>query len=496
MKIIDYHELINKFENINTIYNNWIFWHKKHKIIDFDNIEISKSYFKQYDKNNHKNTYKYIKYGKSFEFEDYWSCTNFVFGLINSNNDLLAIFVSDNGNDAIYYDDIILNPNFNWIDIFNYIFYINNKKFNYVILSFKFMKHHEIINTILVNNYNSFKIKNNYILPIKYFNYNNKLFKNIKDFDINIDFYDVLGFNKLNISYTHNTKSKIINYKNNKNNEKYNLLIFEKPIISYYMKKETFFNRCRCIYDNNNNKNIKINDCDVFINISLLNQNVNKCEKKYNDLQRLNKFKKFDEYIGDGIDIIYGIYLYNNDNYYNKFLYQLVFDELQSGQVDCIQSKYGNNIKISNKYFNNSELFIDNKINKVNNIINNDIIQKNIYNYEDVHNDTASRKINTFHYIYIIRCRESCRLNENIYKIGKTCQYPFNRIKQYPKNSEIVLILKVDNCHVFENILLKELKKKFKYIKEYGNEYFEDNSECNDIINIVLNIYNIKNCVY
>ena len=162
MKIIDYHELINKFENINTIYNNWIFWHKKHKIIDFDNIEISKSYFKQYDKNNHKNTYKYIKYGKSFEFEDYWSCTNFVFGLINSNNDLLAIFVSDNGNDAIYYDDIILNPNFNWIDIFNYIFYINNKKFNYVILSFKFMKHHEIINTILVNNYNSFKIKNNY----------------------------------------------------------------------------------------------------------------------------------------------------------------------------------------------------------------------------------------------------------------------------------------------------------------------------------------------
>ena len=51
----------------------------------------------------------------------------------------------------------------------------------------------------------------------------------------------------------------------------------------------------------------------------------------------------------------------------------------------------------------------------------------------------------------------------------KTCQYPFNRIKQYPKNSEIVLILKVNNCHMFENILLKELKNKFKNIKEYGN---------------------------
>jgi hypothetical protein len=33
------------------------------------------------------------------------------------------------------------------------------------------------------------------------------------------------------------------------------------------------------------------------------------------------------------------------------------------------------------KYFNNSELFIDNKINF---IINNHIIQKNIYNFEDI----------------------------------------------------------------------------------------------------------------
>jgi hypothetical protein len=183
MKIIDYHELMNKFENINIIYNNWICWHKKHKIIDFNNIEISKSYFKQ---NN-----------ETFKFKDYSPYTNFIFGLINSNNDLLAIFVSDNGNNAIYYDNIILNPNFNWIDVFNYMFNINNNKFNYIILSFKFMKHHNNINNILVNYYNSFKIKNQYILSIKYLN---KLFNNIKDFNINIDFYDN-NFKKINIIY-------------------------------------------------------------------------------------------------------------------------------------------------------------------------------------------------------------------------------------------------------------------------------------------------------
>ena len=67
----------------------------------------------------------------------------------------------------------------------------------------------------------------------------------------------------------------------------------------------------------------------------------------------------------------------------NKFLYQLV----------------GHNIKISNKYFNNSELFIDNKINKINNIINNDI--NYIYNLEDIFNESKI-KIDTFNYIYIL----------------------------------------------------------------------------------------------
>lgn len=75
-------------------------------------------------------------------------------------------------------------------------------------------------------------------------------------------------------------------------------------------------------------------------------------------------------------------------------------------------------------------------------------------------------------FIYLIREREFIRLKENTYKIGRTKQEPNSRLNGYPKNSEVLLFIKVHNCDLMENILINIFKKKFIQKKEYGREYF------------------------
>ncbi len=77
-------------------------------------------------------------------------------------------------------------------------------------------------------------------------------------------------------------------------------------------------------------------------------------------------------------------------------------------------------------------------------------------------------------YIYLIREREFVKCNEFVYKIGRTQQNPpTERISQYPKDSEIVLLILVDDCFSAEKQLIKVFKQQFTHKKEYGNEYFE-----------------------
>jgi hypothetical protein len=80
-------------------------------------------------------------------------------------------------------------------------------------------------------------------------------------------------------------------------------------------------------------------------------------------------------------------------------------------------------------------------------------------------------------YIYCLREREFIRSGENIFKVGKTTVHPFQRVKQYPNGSQIVLILKVSNCHIAEQELLKFMDKKFKPAiidgQRVGREYYE-----------------------
>lgn len=80
-------------------------------------------------------------------------------------------------------------------------------------------------------------------------------------------------------------------------------------------------------------------------------------------------------------------------------------------------------------------------------------------------------------FIYLIKEREFIRLNENIYKLGRTKQEPNRRLTGYPKNSEVLLFVQVRNCESMENRLIKSFKKKFIHKREYGREYFEGDKE-------------------
>jgi len=75
-------------------------------------------------------------------------------------------------------------------------------------------------------------------------------------------------------------------------------------------------------------------------------------------------------------------------------------------------------------------------------------------------------------FLYILRTRESVRLDEPVYKVGKTYDME-QRFKQYPKGSELLKSIKVCERHIAEKVLLREFSSKFKTREEFGNEYFE-----------------------
>jgi hypothetical protein len=79
-------------------------------------------------------------------------------------------------------------------------------------------------------------------------------------------------------------------------------------------------------------------------------------------------------------------------------------------------------------------------------------------------------------YIYLIREREFIvHGNTPIYKIGKTTQNINKRLSCYPKNSELLLAIQVNDAHMAEKELLKEFQQRFIHRKDIGNEYFEGN---------------------
>lgn len=79
------------------------------------------------------------------------------------------------------------------------------------------------------------------------------------------------------------------------------------------------------------------------------------------------------------------------------------------------------------------------------------------------------------HYIYLLREREFIRLNEPTYKIGRTQQNPYDRFSSYPKGTEIILYIMVDESISLEKQVINTFKKIYEHKKGYGNEYFSGN---------------------
>ncbi len=75
-------------------------------------------------------------------------------------------------------------------------------------------------------------------------------------------------------------------------------------------------------------------------------------------------------------------------------------------------------------------------------------------------------------HVYLIRIRENKRLEENVYKLGKSTGVS-NRMNSYPKGSEIYLIMAVYDCTKYEQLLMTKFKSLFKQRTDYGREYFE-----------------------
>lgn len=78
------------------------------------------------------------------------------------------------------------------------------------------------------------------------------------------------------------------------------------------------------------------------------------------------------------------------------------------------------------------------------------------------------------HYIYLVQEREFRKTEENIYKVGRTTQEDFSRIKKgYPNGSSPKIYTECINSIVLERQIIKLFKQQFKRRKDIGNEYFE-----------------------
>jgi hypothetical protein len=89
-------------------------------------------------------------------------------------------------------------------------------------------------------------------------------------------------------------------------------------------------------------------------------------------------------------------------------------------------------------------------------------------------------------YFYIFQLREHVRLNENVYKIGKTERDIVQRFKEYPKGSKMILGIINKNCSDFEMKVKNHLKTICIHRTDCGEEYFE--GSINKILQEVLNL--------
>jgi hypothetical protein len=76
-------------------------------------------------------------------------------------------------------------------------------------------------------------------------------------------------------------------------------------------------------------------------------------------------------------------------------------------------------------------------------------------------------------YVYLIHEREFLNAKKPVYKLGKTTQWNCRRLQDYPKNSALILVWRVPNCHIVERELIREFDKRYKKRQDIGAEYYQ-----------------------
>ena len=96
-------------------------------------------------------------------------------------------------------------------------------------------------------------------------------------------------------------------------------------------------------------------------------------------------------------------------------------------------------------------------------------------------------------YLYLLQTRESIKLNEPIYKIGRTKREGLKRFEQYPAGSNLILHVECANSKEKEKIIKELFKEHFKQITEYGSEYFMGDVNLMKLhMSLVANVYDIS----
>lgn len=97
------------------------------------------------------------------------------------------------------------------------------------------------------------------------------------------------------------------------------------------------------------------------------------------------------------------------------------------------------------------------------------------------------------HYLYLVRPKEFCQKDVNIYKIGKTKQNKvYNRLSQYNTNSDLILAIPVIDVDFLETTIKIIFNKIFTIYK--GTEYFQGDVEL--MISIIIDQVHLEKSKY
>jgi hypothetical protein len=95
---------------------------------------------------------------------------------------------------------------------------------------------------------------------------------------------------------------------------------------------------------------------------------------------------------------------------------------------------------------------------------NKNCVSKNIQKTSTIHDSE---------YVYFIHEREFLQSKNPVYKLGKTTQWNCRRLQDYPKDSALILVWRVPDCHEAERALIAEFDSLYTKRKDIGSEYYE-----------------------